>query len=303
MNGLVAFGNGYLMVASDGGVFDFSNKPFVGSLADSPAERPDHRDHGVHHEVALQPTDVVHRGSLSRDPPIAVRAWHSEPVTERGRTRRARYRLVVALAVVVGAGYVPALHRARRRRPGRDEAGPVARSRRPVVHRRDRPGRDAPRHELRREVRARSRPAADGFDDDDAALLAANGFNTIRLGVPFEFLMPTPGHIDRAYLASIAETVRILGRHDIYVLLDFHQDGWGPVTHGNGMPAWATLHRRSAQPARAVSRPTTSTNPALQRAFDNFWANRAGTRRRPAADLLRARDGRRRERGSRRAPT
>jgi hypothetical protein len=32
MNGLVAFGDGYLMVASDGGVFDFSSKPFLGSL-------------------------------------------------------------------------------------------------------------------------------------------------------------------------------------------------------------------------------------------------------------------------------
>src|SRR6478736_4196075 len=83
-------------------------------------------------------------------------------------------------------------------------------------------------------------PAADGFDDDDAALLAANGFNTLRLGVPFEFLMPTPGNIDRVYLASIAKTVRILGRYNIYVLIDFHQDGWGPVTHGNGMPAWMT---------------------------------------------------------------
>src|SRR3954463_6095585 len=65
-------------------------------------------------------------------------------------------------------------------------------------------------------------PAADGFDDDDAALLAANGFNTVRLGIPFEFLMPTPGNIDRTYLASIAKTVRILGRYNIYVLIDFH---------------------------------------------------------------------------------
>ena len=30
--GLVAYGNGYLMVASDGGVFDFSNRGFLGSL-------------------------------------------------------------------------------------------------------------------------------------------------------------------------------------------------------------------------------------------------------------------------------
>jgi len=32
INGLVAYGNGYLMVASDGGVFAFSNKAFFGSL-------------------------------------------------------------------------------------------------------------------------------------------------------------------------------------------------------------------------------------------------------------------------------
>ncbi len=118
-------------------------------------------------------------------------------------------------------------------------------------------------------------PAADGFDDDDANLLAANGFNALRLGVPFGFVMPTPGRVDRAYLASIASTVAILGRHHIYVLLDFHQDGWGPVTHGNGMPAWATYTDGLPNPPDPF--PTYYvTNRALQRAFDNFWANRPG---------------------------
>jgi endoglycosylceramidase len=84
-------------------------------------------------------------------------------------------------------------------------------------------------------------------------LLAANGFNTLRLGVPFEFVMPRPGHVDRTYLASIAQTVHILGRHHIFVLLDLHQDGWGPVTHGNGMPAWATYTERRCGPStRAI---------------------------------------------------
>jgi len=32
INGLIAYGNGYLMVASDGGVFVFSNRRFLGSL-------------------------------------------------------------------------------------------------------------------------------------------------------------------------------------------------------------------------------------------------------------------------------
>jgi hypothetical protein len=40
MNGLVAYGNGYLMVASDGGVFDFSTKPFLGSLGGRPLSGP-----------------------------------------------------------------------------------------------------------------------------------------------------------------------------------------------------------------------------------------------------------------------
>jgi hypothetical protein len=40
VNGLVAYGNGYLMVASDGGVFTFSNKAFVGSLGSNPPSAP-----------------------------------------------------------------------------------------------------------------------------------------------------------------------------------------------------------------------------------------------------------------------
>ena len=40
VNGLVRFGSGYLMVASDGGVFDFSDKPFYGSLGSNPPAAP-----------------------------------------------------------------------------------------------------------------------------------------------------------------------------------------------------------------------------------------------------------------------
>jgi len=118
-------------------------------------------------------------------------------------------------------------------------------------------------------------PEADGFGDDDAALLVANGFNAIRLGVPFGFLMPAPGRIDRDYLASIERTVRILDRHHIYVLFDFHQDGWGPVTNGNGMPAWMTYTDGLPNPPDGFPGYYV-TNPALQRAFENFWANRPG---------------------------
>ena len=36
---MVPFGNGYLMVGEDGGIFNFSDRPFPGSLgADPPAD-------------------------------------------------------------------------------------------------------------------------------------------------------------------------------------------------------------------------------------------------------------------------
>ncbi|MGH9024218.1 MAG: hypothetical protein ACRDV9_14155 [Acidimicrobiia bacterium] len=40
MTGMVPFGNGYLMVAEDGGVFNYSDRPFSGSLGSNPPVNP-----------------------------------------------------------------------------------------------------------------------------------------------------------------------------------------------------------------------------------------------------------------------
>jgi hypothetical protein len=40
VTGMVRFGDGYLMVGEDGGIFDFSSQPFSGSLGDHPPARP-----------------------------------------------------------------------------------------------------------------------------------------------------------------------------------------------------------------------------------------------------------------------
>jgi len=37
---MVRYGDGYLMVAEDGGIFDFSSSPFAGSLGGHPPARP-----------------------------------------------------------------------------------------------------------------------------------------------------------------------------------------------------------------------------------------------------------------------
>ena len=195
-------------------------------------------------------------------------------MTERAHPKRSKYRYVVALALLVGAGYVPTLPaQGAVAGIGTKPVGSLGHAGRWFT---DQSGRVVMLRGFNFvEKFPPFTPAADGFDDDDAALIAANGFNTIRLGVSFEFLMPTPGHVDRGYLASLAETTRILGRHGIYVLLDFHQDGWGPVTNGNGMPAWATYTDGLPNPPEPFPRYYV-TNPALQRAFENFWANHPG---------------------------
>ena len=40
VTGMVPYGDGYMMVGEDGGIFNFSNKPFDGSLGGSPPAKP-----------------------------------------------------------------------------------------------------------------------------------------------------------------------------------------------------------------------------------------------------------------------
>ena len=82
-------------------------------------------------------------------------------------------------------------------------------------------------------------PASVGFDDDDAAFLASEGFNTVRVGVIYNAVEPEPGRYDDAYLDSIAQTVAALRAHGIYALLDFHQDMYTERYSGQGFPDWA----------------------------------------------------------------
>jgi endoglycosylceramidase len=119
-------------------------------------------------------------------------------------------------------------------------------------------------------------PAAFGFGDDDAAFLAQEGFKAVRLGVLFAGLMPTPGEVDTAYIDHLAESVDTLARHGLFVLLDFHQDGFGLAFRDDGFPEWMTITDGLPNPPDAVFPTYYITNPALQRAFEHFWANSPG---------------------------
>lgn len=119
-------------------------------------------------------------------------------------------------------------------------------------------------------------PAAFGFGEDDAAFLVSEGFNAIRLGVDFRGLMPQPGEVSEEYIENIAASVDVLAEHEIFVLLDFHQDGFAPKYNGNGLPDWMAVDDGLPNPPEAVFPLYYIQNPAMQRAFESFWTNRPG---------------------------
>jgi endoglycosylceramidase len=124
--------------------------------------------------------------------------------------------------------------------------------------------------------RAPYAPDAVGFGDDDAAFLASEGYNTVRVGLIYKAVEPSPGAYDDAYIARIEQTVNTLAAHGIVSLLDFHQDLYNERFEGEGWPDWAVqddgfpAEPKSGFPANYLLMP------ALQRSFDHFWANDPG---------------------------
>jgi endoglycosylceramidase len=119
-------------------------------------------------------------------------------------------------------------------------------------------------------------PAATGFGDDDAAFLASEGYDTVRVGVIYKAVEPEPGVYNDAYLAQIAATVRTLGRHGIWSMLDFHQDMYNERFQGEGWPDWAVQDDGLPAAPKNGFPLNYLTMPALQHAFDHFWANSPG---------------------------
>ena len=118
-------------------------------------------------------------------------------------------------------------------------------------------------------------PRAVGFGEDDARFLREEGFNTIRLGVTYAGLEPRPGQIDEGYVAELLSTAKMLGRHGIFTLFDFHQDQYAHRFNGNGFPDWAIMDD-GLPPEPDVGFPGNYVAmPALERAFDHLWANDA----------------------------
>jgi len=100
------------------------------------------------------------------------------------------------------------------------------------------------------------------------------GMNCIRLGIIWDGLEPAPGQFDEQYLKKVDQRIDWAQQHGLYVFLDMHQDLYS-YKFSDGAPEWATL--TDGQPhvhTGGVWSDAYLTSPAIQRAFDNFWANK-----------------------------
>jgi endoglycosylceramidase len=120
--------------------------------------------------------------------------------------------------------------------------------------------------------------AGDGSDSDavisdaNAAFLAANGFNVVRLAISWAAIEPEPDVFNDAYLASVDQSVQNLANHGIYTIIDMHQDAYSPVFGDDGAPAWAV--QDGGLPNPKLSFPLNEFfSPAVNHAWDAFWSN------------------------------
>jgi endoglycosylceramidase len=132
-------------------------------------------------------------------------------------------------------------------------------------------------------------PTVIAYSPRQLDLMAAEGFDVIRLVLSWSKLEPERGHIDMGEIARIRQIVDAAGSRGMYVVLDMHQDAWGKfiatpprvtcpsgeqrAIGWDGAPAWATITDGESTCRVAGIRELA---PAVVAAFDNFYADRDG---------------------------
>ncbi len=122
------------------------------------------------------------------------------------------------------------------------------------------------------------------FTEDDADMIAAMGWNMVRLLLSWSRIEPSPGEYDETYLDEIAESVAMLRERGIYTLIDLHQDPWSryivapadqecpagarPTGGWDGAPEWATFD--DGLPRCEVIGAPRELIPVVQAAWKNF---------------------------------
>lgn len=110
----------------------------------------------------------------------------------------------------------------------------------------------------------------DTLTDDLLSAAAERGLDHIRLSIFWDALEPTQGNYDQAYLDKVVAALDRAKAHGILVILDMHQDVYGPAFGSRGIPEWAT--RTDGAPfTPQESWLLNYMQPAVQNAFEHLY--------------------------------
>ncbi|MEU3660305.1 cellulase family glycosylhydrolase [Streptomyces sp. NPDC032940] len=115
--------------------------------------------------------------------------------------------------------------------------------------------------------------------------LRAQGFGFARLLVFWDDLEPRRGHYDERYLRKIERILDWAHKHRVQVLIDAHQDVFGPAFGHRGIPEWATRTDGLPFTPHPDDWFAEYFEPAVQRAFTHLYED--PDLRRAQADMWR----------------
>lgn len=98
----------------------------------------------------------------------------------------------------------------------------------------------ADRHGRAMQLRGVNLGKFDDLVERDVADMAAAGFTLLRLPIQWRKLEPVQGRYDRTYLAWIRDILDWSQKYGVLVMVDWHQDVFGPSFGFDGIPTWAT---------------------------------------------------------------
>ncbi|WP_395656420.1 glycoside hydrolase family 5 protein [Nocardioides sp.] len=112
----------------------------------------------------------------------------------------------------------------------------------------------------------------DDITEQDVANLGASGFTLLRLPIQWSKLEPTQGSYDATYLQHVEDVLDWAERYGLLVLVDWHQDVYGPYFPGfDGAPEWTTRTDGIAFTPDPGNWFNNYFDPAVKAAFTHLW--------------------------------
>ncbi|MBE6801409.1 MAG: glycoside hydrolase family 5 protein [Ruminococcaceae bacterium] len=106
--------------------------------------------------------------------------------------------------------------------------------------------------------------------------MSRNGWNVIRLGIPWAAIEPKPCEYNDKYIDKVIAFLDLCEKYGIHVFLDMHQDLFGGSVDqfGDGAPEWACLRGTKKQrKSKLVWATGYFWDKGVHNCFDNFWAD------------------------------